>query len=336
MRSISARVEEGKSVFVVKYSDYVTVVGGEVNNAMRLRAAVAAEAGASMSEAKLVKSWSETGYFEDEECECECLFEPSAANLAALIATEFDWEDSAIALAKGICPPETIRRILEAQEERTRKAKELLEQAKERLAATVGPQSAPTLDQIVTKLGAPTAVFRPDPFRLAVGMVLGFVLSGFFGFGFIIAAASPANVDKSFPDGPGGRQATIARMFFMLVGVLIVFGGAGFVVWLWLTRRFRVLVCPGGLIQIRGGKVETFGWTEIVSVHERTTKVKLVKGPAFLVRKAASKVYWVNRSDGISVRFDGDKLRNAEKLIKLIRHETARRGIRWTADTVVV
>jgi hypothetical protein len=136
MRSISAHVEHGESLFAVRYSDYLTVVGGNVTNAMRLHTAVAAEAGAGMSEPKMVQWCSDTGLREDEQWEWECLLELSAANVNALIATEFDWEDSAIELAKRICPAETIRRICQEQEERNRKAKELLEQAKEWLAAT--------------------------------------------------------------------------------------------------------------------------------------------------------------------------------------------------------
>ena len=135
MRSISAHVEHEKSLFAVRFSDYLTLVEGDVTNAKRLHAAVAAEAGAVMSEPKMVKWWSDTGLREDEQWEWECLLELSAANVNALIATEFDWEDSAIELAKRICPAETIWRICRDQEERNRKGKELLEQAKEYLAA---------------------------------------------------------------------------------------------------------------------------------------------------------------------------------------------------------
>ena len=97
-----------------------------------------------------------------------------------------------------------------------------------------------------------------------------------------------------------------------------------------------MLVCPGGLIQVRGTVAAAFAWEEIVSVHERTTQVKLLKGPAPLVPKAASKVYWVNRSDGASIRFDADKLKDDERLGQMIRAETIRRAIPWTEDTVVV
>ena len=97
-----------------------------------------------------------------------------------------------------------------------------------------------------------------------------------------------------------------------------------------------MLVCPGGLIQVRGTVAEPFAWEQIVSVHERTTKVKLLKGPTPSVPKAASKVYWVNRNDGASIRFDADKLKDDEQLCKMIRAEAIRRSIPWTEDTVVV
>jgi hypothetical protein len=70
-------------------------------------------------------------------------------------------------------------------------------------------------------------------------------------------------------------------------------------------------------------------------MDERTTRVKLLKGPAPLVPKAASKVYWVNRSDGASIRFDADKLKDDERLGQMIRAEAIRRAIPWTEDTVV-
>jgi hypothetical protein len=136
MRSISAHVEHGESRFAVRYSDYLTLFGGTVKNAVHLHAAVAAVPGATMSKPTLVKCWSDTGLREDEQWEWQCLLEPSAANVAALIATDFDWEESAIELASRICPADAIRRIRRDQAERSRKARELLERAKERLAAT--------------------------------------------------------------------------------------------------------------------------------------------------------------------------------------------------------
>jgi hypothetical protein len=55
-----------------------------------------------------------------------------------------------------------------------------------------------------------------------------------------------------------------------------------------------------------------------------------------LVPKAASKVYWVTRRDGASIRFDADKLKNDEQLAEMIRAEAARRAISYTEDTEIV
>jgi hypothetical protein len=177
------------------------------------------------------------------------------------------------------------------------------------------------------QLGAPVAIFKPDPRRLVVGVVLGLALCGcgvfFTWFGFSRDATRLAHPE-------------LERWGTMGIGGMIVLGGVFLLVWLRATWRFRVLVCPGGLIQIRGTVTEAFPWEDIVSVHERTTQVKLLKGPAPLVPKAASKVYWVNRSDGASIRFDADKLKNDERLCQMIHEEAIRRAIPWTEDAVVV
>jgi hypothetical protein len=143
MRSISAHLEHGKALFAVRYSDYLTIVAGEVTNAKRLHDAVAAEAGARLSEPKMVRLGSATGLGEDEQWEWECFLEVNPANVNALLATDFNWEPSAIELARQFCPAETIQRICQAQEERNRKAKELLAQAMERVATIQQPKERP-------------------------------------------------------------------------------------------------------------------------------------------------------------------------------------------------
>src|SRR6516164_3728040 len=129
MDSISAHIEHGKSLFAVRYCDCLHVTVGDITNAERLYAAVVAERGAGMSQPKMVKWSSDTGLLEDEYWEFECFLEVNAANVNALLATEFDWEDSAIELAKRFCPAGIVRRICQEQEERNRKAKELREWA---------------------------------------------------------------------------------------------------------------------------------------------------------------------------------------------------------------
>ena len=189
------------------------------------------------------------------------------------------------------------------------------------------PIRASTRADDFKKLGAPVAIFEPDPRRLVVGVVLGLVLCGcgifvsWFGF----------SRDTSHLAHP-----ELERWGTMGIGGIIVLGGMFLLAWLRAIWRFRVLVCPGGLIQVRGSVTEAFVWEEIVSVHERRTQVKLLKGPAPLVPKATSKVYWVNRRDGTGIRFDADKLKDSERLGQMIRAEAIRRAIPWTEDTVVV
>jgi hypothetical protein len=135
MPLISSRVEQGKPLFLVRYSDYLTLTPGSLTNASCLHTAIAAVAEASMSEPKLVKHWTDTGLREDEQWEWECFLEPTTANINALIATGFDWVNSAIELAQEICLPEIVDRIRKEQKSRDQKAKQFLDQAQARLGA---------------------------------------------------------------------------------------------------------------------------------------------------------------------------------------------------------
>ena len=177
------------------------------------------------------------------------------------------------------------------------------------------------------KFGTPLAIFEPDRRRLVVGVVLSLAMCG-FGMFFSWFAFSQHNTRSTHPD--------LDRWGGVVIGGMILLAGLAVLAWLRATWRFRVLVCPGGLIQVRGAAAEPFAWEDIVSVHERTTQVRLLKGPAPLVPKAASKVYWVTRRDGASIRFDADKLRNDAQLAQMIRVEATRRAISWTEDTEIV
>jgi hypothetical protein len=177
------------------------------------------------------------------------------------------------------------------------------------------------------KLGAPLAIFEPDRRRLVVGVVLSLAMCG-CGIFFSWFAFSQHATRSPHPN--------LDRWGGVVIGGMIVLAGLVLLAWLRATWRFRVLVCPGGLIQVRGAVSEAFAWEDIVSVHERTTQVRLLKGPAPLVPKAASKVYWVTRRDGASIRFDADKLKNDEQLAEMIRAEAARRAISYTEDTEIV
>jgi hypothetical protein len=124
MGSISARVEQNRSVLVVgNCSSCFTLIPGEVTDEGRLLRAVRAEPGASMSEPIDQGRVNYTGFLEDEYQVWERLLEPTAANIAPLRASGFDWEASAFALAKEHCAPETIRLIRQEQKEHDRKAR---------------------------------------------------------------------------------------------------------------------------------------------------------------------------------------------------------------------
>jgi hypothetical protein len=129
-------------MFAVRYSDYVTIAGAGITNADRLSSAGAAQPGASMSEPQLLSCSSDTGLREDEKWEYECSLQPTAENVAALIASNFDWEETAIDLARSVSSPETIHKLLADQDLRNSKAKALLAQAHAYLGAATSREKS--------------------------------------------------------------------------------------------------------------------------------------------------------------------------------------------------
>jgi hypothetical protein len=129
----------------------------------------------------------------------------------------------------------------------------------------------PTDDPFV-RLGKPDAVFGPSPGQTFAGVLVGVGLAT---VGFAVAATG---------DGFG----TGNRLAFAAFGA----AGVGLAVWVWRLRRWRLAVCPGGLVQLRAGGVEELRWadmTEVIDTRmhalggEQTVRVTAVGRAAKLV-----------------------------------------------------
>jgi hypothetical protein len=85
-----------------------TLIRGDVTDGGRLLRTVRAEPGASISEPIDQGRVNYMGLLEGEYQVWERLLGPTAANIAALRASDFDWEANALTLPKEHCGPETI------------------------------------------------------------------------------------------------------------------------------------------------------------------------------------------------------------------------------------
>ena len=101
------------------------------------------------------------------------------------------------------------------------------------------------------RLGKPDAVFGPSPGQTFAGVLLGVGLAA---IGFAVAVAG---------DGLGAGNRVAAVVF----GV----AGLGLAVWVWRLRRWRLAVCPGGLVQLRAAGVEELRWADMTEVIDTRT-----------------------------------------------------------------
>jgi hypothetical protein len=97
-------------------------------------------------------------------------------------------------------------------------------------------------------LGKPDAVFGPSSGQTFAGVLLGVGLAA---VGFAVAVLG---------DGFGDGNRIAAAVF----GV----AGVGLTIWVWRLRRWRLAICPGGLVQLRAGSVEELRWADMVEVIE--------------------------------------------------------------------
>jgi hypothetical protein len=104
MAQISTCQENGKTVLLVKY---VVFMGPVISHSLltddgeRLALAVQLTPRARKSKPKYIESESATGLREDEYEHYECMLEPTVANVAALRAAAFDWDEKALLLAES-------------------------------------------------------------------------------------------------------------------------------------------------------------------------------------------------------------------------------------------
>lgn len=89
-------------------------------------------------------------------------------------------------------------------------------------------------------------MFGPSAGQTFAGVLLGVGLAV---AGFLVAVLG---------DGFNGGNRVAAAVFG---GV-----GIGLAIWVWRLRRWRLAVCPGGLVQLRAGGVEELRWADMVAV----------------------------------------------------------------------
>ena len=114
MGCISTRVVDGKLWFVATYLDDNTTYRS-TDPGPRLAKAVAAIPGATMGQSRDLRI--EVHWGDEADRKYECLSDVTSANVAALLKSEFRWEDDALAAARAyVSPPEALECIRALQE----------------------------------------------------------------------------------------------------------------------------------------------------------------------------------------------------------------------------
>jgi hypothetical protein len=147
------------------------------------------------------------------------------------------------------------------------------------------------------RLGKPDAVFGPSPGQTFAGVLLGVGLAT---GGFAVAVAG-SGLD-------GGNRVAAA-----------VFGaaGVGLAVWVWRLRRWRLAVCPGGLLQLRAGGVEELRWADMTEVID--TRMHALGG------EQTVRVTAVGRA--VKVVVNPINTRARRRLFRLVLEAAARNGV---------
>ena len=92
MAEVTTRQESGEPRFVVTYAEYISpVIPGQMFADECLARAVRASPGAGMEDPRKVGERNWTGLLEDDQILYECVLAATAANVAALVATELAW-----------------------------------------------------------------------------------------------------------------------------------------------------------------------------------------------------------------------------------------------------
>jgi hypothetical protein len=141
-----------------------------------------------------------------------------------------------------------------------------------------------------------------------------------------------ASLLRELPSGAPGPL--LDRLFLAGFGILNAAGGGAVAWWVWRLRRFRLLVCPRGLLQLSGKTVDVFRWEEITSITQVIHRHQIVFGPPVIVPKSRADSFLVQHSDGKYIAFDRDKIRGAETLGRFLQAEALQRGIPWCVREV--
>src|SRR5262249_27839219 len=127
-------------------------------------------------------------------------------------------------------------------------------------------------------MGLPTHSFAPSPLRLVVGGAIGLAMVV---FGCWLAMASWLGELPSGAPGP-----LLDRLGLAGFGILLAAGGGAVAWWVWRLRRFRLLVCPRGLLQLSGKTVDVFRWEEITAITQVIHRHQILRGPSVIVPKS--------------------------------------------------
>jgi hypothetical protein len=167
---------------------------------------------------------------------------------------------------------------------------------------------------VLEEFGQPVAVFRPDSVALIVGIVFGLGIAGAGGAILYDAITTQTSVITTWAAG----------LVFLAAGLAIA----------WFCKslfKFRILVCPNGLVRDVAGEIFCCRWDEIAKVTQIVSQEHLpLKGAAKnLVPVGKSNSYKVSKKDGTDLFFDRSVVRGPRRLAEMIRQETDKRKIPW-------
>jgi hypothetical protein len=171
-------------------------------------------------------------------------------------------------------------------------------------------------------MGNLVETFRPSWARVAFGGAFGLVLLG-------IGLRAAVRYALGWADTSNAEDPELERWGIACVGLVAAAGGGGLLFYVWHIGSYRVHVREAGLVRVRRGQRNAFRWAEIVEVRERVHSMRLIDILGPLSPAATSTSYVVVRRDGVLMMFDGDAVREADRLADLIRSQCVSRRIPW-------
>jgi hypothetical protein len=178
-------------------------------------------------------------------------------------------------------------------------------------------------------MGLPTHSFAPGLLRLLVGGVIGVAM----GVGGTLLAIAPW-LDWLGQLSSGAPRPLLDRLGLAGFGMLLAAGGWAVVWWIWCLHRFRLFICPRGLLQLSGRTVDVFRWEEITGITQVIHRHKILRGPSVIVPKSRADSFIVQHSSGKYIAFDRDKISGAGELGRILQEEARQRGIPWRVEEV--